>query len=103
MTEEIEQFNTWFSTAQSGDKYIYFTGNLAYAACLADGYPLKQLKNHLMDKCCEWNLDSSPKKATDNKIQFKPDIRLVQKAQKKYWNEKEKNVLNDSDYMAIKL
>jgi len=103
MTEEIEQFNTWFSTAQSGDKYIYFTGNLAYAACLADGYPLKQLKKHIMDKCCKWDLETLSKKSTDNKILFKPEIRLVQKARKKYWDKKEKDVLNGSDYIAIKL
>ena len=99
MTEEIKQFNTWLSTAKSGDKYTYFTGNLAYSIGLADGYPLKQLRKHVMDKCCEWDLDD----LSAGKILLKPEIRLVQKAQKKYWNEKEKNVLNDSDYMAIKL
>ena len=99
MTEEIKQFDTWLSTAKSGDKYTYFTGNLAYSIGLADGYPLKQLRKHVMDKCCEWDLDD----LSPGKILFKPEIRLVQKAQKKYWNEKEKNVLNDSDYMAIKL
>ena len=103
MTEEIKQFNTWFSTAQSGDKYIYFTGNLAYAACLADGYPLKQLKKHIMDKCCKWDLETLSKKSTDNKILFKPEIRLVQKAHQKYWDKKEKDVLNGSDYIAVKL
>ena len=103
MTEEIRQFDTWLSTAETGDKYIYFTGNLAHATCLADGYPLKQLSKHIMNKCCQWDLDDLPKKSTDNKILFKPDIRLVQKARKKYWDEKEKDILNGSDYMAIKL
>ena len=103
MTEKIKQFDTWLSTAESGDKYTYFTGNLAYESGRIDGYPLRQLKKHIMDKCCKWDLDISSKKPTNGKILFKPEIRLVQKAQKKYWDEKEKNILNDSDYMAIKL
>jgi len=103
-TEGIKQFDTWLSTAQTGDKYTYFTGNLAHATCLADGYPLKQLSKHIMNKCCEWNLDTSPKKATDNKIQFKKEnIRVVQKAHPKYWDKKAKDVLNGSDYMVVKL
>jgi hypothetical protein len=53
MTEKIKQFDTWFVNAKSGDKYTYFTGNLARASCLIDGYPLKQLKEHIMNKCCE--------------------------------------------------
>ena len=56
-----------------------------------------------MNTCCEWNLDPAPVKATDNRIQFKPHIRLVQKAQKKYWNEKVKDVLTNCDYIAVKL
>jgi hypothetical protein len=103
MTEEIRQFDTWLDSAKSGDKYTYFTGNLAYSVGRIDGYPLKQLRKHIMDKCCEWNLDTSPKKATDNKIQFKPEIRVVQKAHPKYWDKKEKDVLNGSDYMVVKL
>ena len=103
MTEEIRQFDTWLSTAETGDKYIYFTGNLAYASGRIDGYPLRQLSKHIMNKCCEWNLEDIAKKATDNKILFKPEIRLVQKARKKYWDKKEKDVLNGSDYMAVKL
>ena len=103
MTEEIEQFDTWFSTAQSGDKYIYFTGNLAHAICLSDGYPLKQLRKHIMDKCCKWDLETLSKKSTDNKILFKSEIRLIQKARPKYWDEKEKDILNGSDYIAVKI
>ena len=103
MTEKIEQFDTWLSTAKSGDKYTYFTGNLAYSIGLADGYPLKQLSKHVMDKCCKWDLDTSPKKATDNKIIFNPILRVVQKARPKYWDKKEKDVLNGSDYIAVKL
>jgi hypothetical protein len=56
-----------------------------------------------MNTCCDWNLDSTPKKATDNKIQFKSEIRLVQKARKKYWDKKTKDVLNGSEYMAVKI
>ena len=103
MTEKIEQFNTWLRTAKSGDKYTYFTGNLAYAIGLADGYPLKQLSKHIMDKCCKWDLETLSKKSTDNRILFKPEIRLVQKAHTKYWDKKEKDVLNGSDYMVVKL
>ena len=103
MTDQIKKFDTWLSTAKTGDKYVYFTGNLAYSIGLADGYPLRQLKDHIMDKCCKWDLDTLPKKSTDNKIVFKPDIRVLQKAHPKYWDEKEKDVLNGSDYIAVKL
>ena len=104
MTEKIEQFNTWLSTAKSGDKYTYFTGNLAYAIGLADGYPLKQLSKHIMDKCCEWNLKDVAKKATDNRIQFKPEIRLVQKGHKMFWDKKKQNeAFRDLDYIAVRL
>lgn len=104
MDDRIKQFNTWFVNAKSGDKYTYFTGNLAYSKGLADGYPLRQLSKHIMNKCCEWNLDPAPKKATDNKIQLKPEIRLVQKGHKIFWNKKKQNeAFRDSDYMAVKL
>ncbi len=103
MTEKIRQFDTWLSTAKSGDKYTYFTGNLAYSTCLADGLSLRQLRDHIMDKCCKWDLNTLPKKTSTNKILFKPQIRLVQKAKKKYWGEKNKDVLRDSDYIAVRL
>ena len=99
MTEAIKQFDTWLSTAKSGDKYTYFEGNLAYSIGLADGYPLKQLRKHVMDKCCEWDLDD----LSAGKILLKPEIRVVQKARPKYWDKKEKDVLNGSDYIAVKL
>jgi hypothetical protein len=102
-TEGIKQFDSWLSTAQTGDKYTYFTGNLAHATCLADGYPLKQLKKHIMDKCCRWDLEELSKKSTDNKILFKSEIRLVQKGKKKYWDERAKDVLNGAEYIAVKL
>ena len=104
MDDRIKQFNTWFVNAKSGDKYTYFTGNLAYSIGLADGYPLKQLSKHIMNKCCEWNLDPLPKKLTDNKIQLKPEIRLVQKGHKIFWNKKKQNeAFRDLDYIAVKL
>jgi len=103
MTEKIKQFDTWFNAAKPGDEYTYFTGNLAHAADLIDGYPLRQLRKHIMDKCCKWDLDPLPKKQTDNKIIFGSSIRLVQKAKKKYWGEKNKDVLRDSDYIAVRL
>ena len=104
MTEEIRQFDTWLSTAETGDKYIYFTGNLAYAAGRIDGYPLRQLSKHIMDKCCEWDLNDLPQKSTDNKILFKPEIRLVQKGHKIFWDKKKQNeAFRDLDYIAVKL
>ena len=104
MTEEIRQFDTWLSSAKSGDKYTYFTGNLAHAIGLADGYPLKLLGKHIMDKCCEWNLDPLPKRYTDNKVQFKSEIRLVQKGHKIFWDKKKQNeAFRDLDYIAVKL
>ena len=103
MTEQIKQFDTWFNSAKPGDKFTYFTGNLAHAAGLIDGYPLRQLRKHIMDKCCKWDLNPLPKKTTDNKIIFGSSIRLVQKAKKKYWGEKNKDVLRDSDYIAVRL
>ena len=56
-----------------------------------------------MNKCCKWDLSLLPKKSSTNKILFKPQIRLVQKAQKKFWGKKDKDILRDSDYMAVKL
>ena len=104
MDDRIKQFNTWFVNAKSGDTYKYFTGNLAYSIKRADGFDLKKLKEHIMNKCCEWNLDPAPKKLTDNKIQFKPEIRLVQKGHKIFWNKKKQNeAFRDLDYMAVKL
>jgi len=104
MTEKIKQFDTWFANAKPGDTYKYFTGNLAYSIGRADGFDLKQLKKHVMNKCCEWNLDEKPTKATDNKIQFKPEIRLVQKGHKMFWDKKKQNeAFRDLDYMAVKL
>ena len=103
MTEKIKQFDTWFTNAKSGDKYTYFTGNLAYSACRIDGLSLRQLRDHIMNKCCEWELDDLPKKSSTNKILFKPQIRLVQKAQKKYWDKKDKDILRNSDYIAVRL
>ena len=103
MTKEIKQFDTWFSTAKKGDKYTYFTGNLAVAAGLIDGYPVRQLRDHIMNKCCKWDLNPLPKKTTDNKILFKSSIRLVQKAHPKHWDKKEKDILTGADYIAVKL
>ena len=104
MTEKIKQFDTWFANAKSGDTYKYFTGNLAYSIGRADGFELKKLKKYIMDKCCEWNLEDKPMKDTDNKIQFKPEIRLVQKGHKIFWDKKKQNeAFRDLDYIAIKL
>ena len=69
-----------------------------------DGFDLKKLKKHIMNKCCKWNLDPAPKKMTDNKIQFKSKIRLVQKGHKIFWDKKKQNeAFRDLDYIAIKL
>tara|TARA_R110002153_G_scaffold77769_1_gene199476 strand:+ start:246 stop:401 length:156 start_codon:yes stop_codon:yes gene_type:complete len=49
-------------------------------------------------------LGSFTKKDTDNKIQFKPEIRLVQKGHKIRWDKKKENeAFRDLDYMAVKL
>jgi len=49
-------------------------------------------------------LDPAPKKMTDNKIQFKSKIRLVQKGHKIFWDKKKQNeAFRDLDYIAIKL
>ena len=56
-----------------------------------------------MNKCCKWDLSPLPKKSSTNKILFKPQIRLVQKAQKKYWDKKDKDILRNSDYIAVRL
>ena len=103
MTEEIQQFDTWLSTAKAGDKYTYFTGNLAHASTVIGGYKIKQLRDHVMNTCCEWNLDPAPVKATDNKIQFKSEIRLIQRSLKKYWDKKTRDVLNGAEYIAVKI
>jgi len=103
MTEEIEQFDTWLSTAQLGDKYTYFTGNIAHASVILGGDKIKKLRDHVMNTCCDWNLDPLPTKATDNKILFKSKIRLVQKRLKRYWDKKEKDVLNETAYIAVKI
>ena len=104
MTDKIKQFDTWLSAAKSGEKYTYFTGNLAYSIGRADGFDLKKLKKHIMNKCCKWNLDPAPKKMTDNKIQFKPEIRLVQKGHKILWDKKKQNeAFRDLDYIAVRL
>ena len=56
-----------------------------------------------MNKCAKWDLETLSKKSTDNRLHFKSEIRLVQKARKKYWDKKEKDILNGSDYIAVKL
>jgi len=56
-----------------------------------------------MNTCCDWNLDPLPTKATENKILFKSKIRLVQKRLKRYWDKKEKDVLNETAYIAVKI
>tara|TARA_R100001244_G_scaffold91803_1_gene69431 strand:- start:249 stop:563 length:315 start_codon:yes stop_codon:yes gene_type:complete len=104
MNEKIKQFDTWFSNAKPREKFTYFTGNLAYSVCLADGLPLKQLRDHIMNKCCKWDLEPTAKKETDNRILFKKQIRLVQKGHKMRWNKKKQNeAFRDFDYMTIKL
>ena len=76
-------------------RQIYLFYRQSSPVGILDGLPLKQLRDHVMNKCCKWNLSTLPKKSSTNKILFKSQIRLIQKAKKKYWGKKVKDVLRD--------
>ena len=80
MDERIKRFDDWFITAKPGDKYIYHTGSLAFEKGRADGFELKKLSEHVFNKCCTWDLSTSSKKTVNNRIKFKPGLRLFQKS-----------------------
>ena len=98
--ERIKKFDDWFITAKPGDKYIYHTGSLAVEIGRADGFKLKELSKHVFNKCCRWDLSTASKKTVNNRIKFKPDLRLFQKSEKyKQGNE----TFTNSKYIAVKI
>ena len=98
--KRIERFDEWFITAKPGDKYIYHTGSLAVEVGRADGFELKELSKHVFNKCCKWDLSMKAIKKLDNRIKFKPDLRLFQKSEKyKQGNE----TFTNSKYIAVKI
>ena len=100
INERIKRFDDWFITAKPGDKYIYHTGSLALDKNRADGYELRELSKHVLDKCCKWDLSMKAIKKLDNRVKFKPDLRLFQKSEKyKEGNE----IFTKSKYIAVKI
>ena len=98
--ERIKKFDDWFITAKPGDKYIYHTGSLAVEIGRADGFELKELSKHVFNKCCKWDLSTASKKTINNRIKFKPNLRLFQKSEKyKQGNE----TFTNSKYIAVKI
>jgi len=98
--ERIKRFDEWFITAKPGDKYIYHTGSLAYDKNCADGFELRDLSKHVLNKYCKWDLSMKAIKKLDNSIKFKPDLRLFQKSEKyKEGNE----TFTKSKYIAVKI
>ena len=99
MFERIKRFDDWFITAKPGDKYIYHTGSMAFQKGRADGFELRELSKHVLNKCCEWDLSIKPNKKLDNRIKFKPDLRLFQKSE---YYKKGHETLTNSKYIAVK-
>ena len=98
--ERIKKFDDWFITAKPGDKYIYHTGSLAFDKNRADGFELRDLSKHVLNKCCKWDLSIKPNKKLDNRIKFKPDLRLFQKSE---YYKKRHETLTNSKYIAVKI
>ena len=100
MEERIKKFDDWFITAKPGDKYIYHTGSMAFQKGRADGFELRKLSEHVLNKCCKWDLSIKPNKKRDNRIKFKPDLRLFQKSTPyKLGSE----TFTNSKYIAVKI
>ena len=100
INERIKRIDDWCITAKPGDKYIYHTGSLALDKNRADGYELRELSKHVLDKCCKWDLSMKAIKKLDNRVKFKPDLRLFQKSEKyKQGNE----TFTNSKYIAVKI
>ena len=98
--ERIKKFDDWFITAKPGDKYIYHTGSLAVEIGRADGFELRELSKHVFNKCCKWDLSTASKKTINNRIKFKPSLRLFQKSTHyKQGGE----TLTNSKYIAVKI
>ncbi len=98
--ERIKRFDDWFITAKPGDKYIYHTGSLAFDKNRADGYELRELSKHVLDKCCKWDLSMKAIKKLDNRVKFKPNLRLFQKSEK--YKEGDET-FTKSKYIAVKI
>ncbi len=98
--ERIKKFDDWFITAEPGDKYIYHTGSLAFDKSCADGFKLKELSKHVLNKCCKWDLSMRATKKINNCIKFNPELRLFQK--KEYYK-KGHETLTNSKYIAVKI
>ena len=96
----IKRFDDWFITAKPGDKYIYHTGSLALDKNRADGYELRELSKHVLDKCCKWDLSMKAIKKLDNRVKFKPDLRLFQKSEK---YKEGSETFTKSKYIAVKI
>ena len=100
VNEKIKKFDDWFITAKPGDKYIYHTGSLALDKNRADGFKLKELSKHVLNKCCKWDLSMKAIKKLDNRVKFKPNLRLFQKSEK---YKEGSETLTKSKYIAVKI
>ena len=100
INERIKRFDDWFITAKPGDKYIYHTGSLALDKNRADGYELRELSKHVLDKCCKWDLSMKAIKKLDNRVKFKPDLRLFQKSEN---NKERRETITKRKYIAVKI
>jgi hypothetical protein len=98
--ERIKKFDDWFITAKPGDKYIYHTGSLAVEIGRADGFELRELSKHVFNKCCRWDLSTASKKTVNNRIKFKPDLRLFQKSTH---YKQGSDTFTNSKYIAVKI
>jgi len=98
--ERIKKFDDWFITAKPGDKYIYHTGSMAFEKGHADGFELRDLSKHVLNKCCKWDLSIRASKKLDHRIKLKPELRLFQKSTHyKQGNE----TFTNSKYIAVKI
>tara|TARA_R100001244_G_C5155260_1_gene130287 strand:+ start:221 stop:529 length:309 start_codon:yes stop_codon:yes gene_type:complete len=100
MLERIKKFDDWFITAKPGDQYVYHTGSMAFQKVRADGFELRELSKHVLNKCCEWDLSVKACKQLDNRIKFKPDLRLFQKSTP---YKQGKETYTNSKYIAVKI
>ena len=73
---------------------------MAFEKNRADGFELRKLSEHVLGKCCKWDLSIKPNKKLDNRIKFKPGLRLFQKSTPyKQGNE----TYTSSKYIAVKI
>ena len=100
MNERIKRFDDWFITAKPGDKYIYHTGSLAVEKNRADGFELRKLSEHVLNKCCKWDLSIKAGKELDDHIKFKPGLRLFQKSTP---YKQGSEIYTYSKYIAVKI